>query len=104
MVVGTTNRNLTVYNLNKPQEEFKRIYWLRFSWFLLVFFSVHFGRQGSTRKALIFCCLEPRLSDLQKTLSQLNIGHIDDTGTYTGHFSTFALSGFVRAQVPTHFF
>ncbi|KAI3895366.1 hypothetical protein MKW92_044572, partial [Papaver armeniacum] len=29
---------------------------------------------------------------------QLNIGHIDDSGIYTGHFSIFTLSGFVRAQ------
>ncbi|KAI3979924.1 hypothetical protein MKX01_042578 [Papaver californicum] len=29
---------------------------------------------------------------------QLNIGHIDESGIYTGQFSTFALSGFVRAQ------
>lgn len=30
---------------------------------------------------------------------QLNIGHLDADGVYTGQFSTFALSGFVRAQV-----
>ncbi|KAA8545174.1 hypothetical protein F0562_019937 [Nyssa sinensis] len=29
---------------------------------------------------------------------QLNIGHLDEAGRYTGQFSTFALSGFVRAQ------
>ncbi|MCL7041500.1 hypothetical protein MKW94_021141 [Papaver nudicaule] len=29
---------------------------------------------------------------------QLNIGHIDESGIYTGNFSTYALSGFVRAQ------
>ncbi|RZC85795.1 hypothetical protein C5167_026466 [Papaver somniferum] len=27
---------------------------------------------------------------------QLNIGHIDDSGIYTRHLSTFSLSGFVR--------
>ncbi|KAJ6775457.1 40S RIBOSOMAL PROTEIN S21 [Salix purpurea] len=30
---------------------------------------------------------------------QLNIGHLDGNGHYTGQFTTFALCGFVRAQV-----
>jgi hypothetical protein len=30
---------------------------------------------------------------------QLNIGHVDENGLYIGQFTTFALSGFVRAQV-----
>ncbi|KAG6736642.1 hypothetical protein POTOM_060486 [Populus tomentosa] len=29
---------------------------------------------------------------------QINGGHLDEYGVYTGHFSTFALCGFVRAQ------
>ncbi|KAH0908603.1 hypothetical protein HID58_031924 [Brassica napus] len=29
---------------------------------------------------------------------QLNIGHLDSDGIYTGQFTTFALCGFVRAQ------
>ncbi|CAN7089653.1 40S ribosomal protein S21-2 [Brassica rapa] len=29
---------------------------------------------------------------------QLNIGHLDADGIYTGQFTTFALCGFVRAQ------
>ncbi|XP_010259621.1 PREDICTED: 40S ribosomal protein S21-2-like isoform X2 [Nelumbo nucifera] len=29
---------------------------------------------------------------------QINIGHLDENGIYTGHFTTFALCGFVRAQ------
>ncbi|KAK1293573.1 40S ribosomal protein S21 [Acorus calamus] len=29
---------------------------------------------------------------------QINIGHVDENGIYTGKFSTFALSGFIRAQ------
>ncbi|KAG6428122.1 hypothetical protein SASPL_112371 [Salvia splendens] len=29
---------------------------------------------------------------------QLNIGHVDERGIYTGQFSTFALCGFIRAQ------
>ena len=29
---------------------------------------------------------------------QINVGHLDENGLYTGQFSTFALSGFVRAQ------
>ncbi|CAN6300944.1 unnamed protein product, partial [Urochloa humidicola] len=29
---------------------------------------------------------------------QINIGHLDENGLYDGHFTTFALSGFVRAQ------
>ncbi|KAJ1699398.1 hypothetical protein LUZ63_007910 [Rhynchospora breviuscula] len=29
---------------------------------------------------------------------QLNIGHLDENGIYTGQFTTFALSGSVRAQ------
>ncbi|CAO2184001.1 unnamed protein product [Urochloa humidicola] len=29
---------------------------------------------------------------------QFNIGHLDENGLYDGHFTTFALSGFVRAQ------
>lgn len=30
---------------------------------------------------------------------QINIGHLDANGLYTGQFTTFALCGFVRAQV-----
>ena len=30
---------------------------------------------------------------------QINVGHLDESGVYTGHFTTFALCGFVRAQV-----
>jgi len=30
---------------------------------------------------------------------QINIGHVDERGVYTGQFSTYALSGFIRAQV-----
>ncbi|KAG7018613.1 40S ribosomal protein S21-1, partial [Cucurbita argyrosperma subsp. argyrosperma] len=29
---------------------------------------------------------------------QINIGHLDENGIYTGQFSTFALCGFLRAQ------
>lgn len=29
---------------------------------------------------------------------QINIGHLDESGIYTGQFSTFALCGYVRAQ------
>ncbi|CAN1851111.1 40S ribosomal protein S21-2, partial [Linum perenne] len=29
---------------------------------------------------------------------QINVGHLDANGRYTGQFSTFALCGFVRAQ------
>ncbi|KAF5782017.1 putative ribosomal protein S21e [Helianthus annuus] len=29
---------------------------------------------------------------------QINVGHLDESGLYTGQFSTFALCGFVRAQ------
>ncbi|KAJ8772036.1 hypothetical protein K2173_027213 [Erythroxylum novogranatense] len=29
---------------------------------------------------------------------QINIGHLDGSGHYTGQFSTYALCGFVRAQ------
>ncbi|XP_068666772.1 small ribosomal subunit protein eS21-like [Aristolochia californica] len=29
---------------------------------------------------------------------QINIGHLDESGIYTGQLSTFALCGFVRAQ------
>ncbi|KAI3913997.1 hypothetical protein MKW98_010809, partial [Papaver atlanticum] len=48
------------------------------------------------------CAIHAKQCDKQNTFGQLNIGHIDDSGIYTGHFSTFALSGFLRAQVPTH--
>ena len=30
---------------------------------------------------------------------QINVGHLDENGVYNGHFSTFALCGFIRAQV-----
>ncbi|KAG2711415.1 hypothetical protein I3760_04G076100 [Carya illinoinensis] len=29
---------------------------------------------------------------------QINVGHLDENGVYNGHFSTFVLCGFVRAQ------
>ncbi|RVW55913.1 40S ribosomal protein S21-2 [Vitis vinifera] len=32
---------------------------------------------------------------------QINIGHVDEDGVFTGQFSTFALCGFVRAQLKT---
>lgn len=35
---------------------------------------------------------------------QINIGHLDENGLYTGQFSTFALCGFIRAQVRLPFF
>ena len=33
---------------------------------------------------------------------QLNVGHVDENGVYTGQFTTFALCGFVRAQVTSY--
>ncbi|MBA0619021.1 hypothetical protein Godav_028275, partial [Gossypium davidsonii] len=33
---------------------------------------------------------------------QINVGHLDELGRYTGTFSTFALCGFVRAQTIYH--
>uniref|UniRef100_I1PZ15 40S ribosomal protein S21 n=1 Tax=Oryza glaberrima TaxID=4538 RepID=I1PZ15_ORYGL len=30
---------------------------------------------------------------------QINIGHVDENGLYDGRFTTFALSGFIRAQI-----
>jgi hypothetical protein len=30
---------------------------------------------------------------------QINVGHLDGNGVYNGHFYTFALCGFVHAQV-----
>ena len=35
---------------------------------------------------------------------QLNVGHLDQNGVYTGHFSTFALCGYIRAQVCDSFY
>ncbi|BFG34341.1 hypothetical protein CerSpe_206150 [Prunus speciosa] len=32
------------------------------------------------------------------TSVQINVGHLDENGIYTGQFSTFALCGYVRAQ------
>nr|7QIX_L Chain L, 40S ribosomal protein S21 [Solanum lycopersicum]7QIZ_BA Chain BA, 40S ribosomal protein S21 [Solanum lycopersicum] len=29
---------------------------------------------------------------------QLNVGHLDESGVYTGQFTTYALCGFIRAQ------
>ncbi|KAK3288363.1 40S ribosomal protein S21 [Cymbomonas tetramitiformis] len=29
---------------------------------------------------------------------QLNVGHLDEHGVYTGQYTTFALSGFVRSN------
>ncbi|KAI4351063.1 hypothetical protein L6164_005448 [Bauhinia variegata] len=29
---------------------------------------------------------------------QINVGHLDENGIYNGHFSAFALCGFIRAQ------
>ncbi|PIA44448.1 hypothetical protein AQUCO_01700207v1 [Aquilegia coerulea] len=29
---------------------------------------------------------------------QINVGHLDENGVYTGQYSTFALCGFIRAQ------
>ncbi|XP_022959408.1 40S ribosomal protein S21-2 isoform X1 [Cucurbita moschata] len=29
---------------------------------------------------------------------QINVGHLDENGIYTGQFSTFALCGYIRAQ------
>jgi hypothetical protein len=35
---------------------------------------------------------------------QLNIGHLNEEGVYTGQFTTFALAGKVRAQVRMGFY
>ncbi|CAL5339562.1 unnamed protein product [Camellia sinensis] len=35
---------------------------------------------------------------------QINVGHLDEAGCYTGQFTTFALCGFVRAQAGWMFF
>ena len=32
---------------------------------------------------------------------QLNVGHLDEFGRYTGQFTTYALCGFIRAQVTS---
>ncbi|XP_078160654.1 small ribosomal subunit protein eS21 [Carex rostrata] len=29
---------------------------------------------------------------------QINVGHVDENGIYTGQFTTFALSGSIRSQ------
>ncbi|CAA6662054.1 unnamed protein product [Spirodela intermedia] len=29
---------------------------------------------------------------------QINVGHLDESGIYTGQFTTLALSGFIRSQ------
>jgi small subunit ribosomal protein S21e len=29
---------------------------------------------------------------------QVNVGHLNDSGVYTGQYSTFALCGFIRAM------
>ncbi|XP_072975963.1 small ribosomal subunit protein eS21 [Typha angustifolia] len=29
---------------------------------------------------------------------QINVGHLDESGVYSGQFTTFALCGFIRAQ------
>ncbi|TKY72610.1 40S ribosomal protein S21-2 [Spatholobus suberectus] len=34
---------------------------------------------------------------------QVNVGHLDENGVYNGHFSTFALCGFIRAQVSIYY-
>ncbi|KAJ3699671.1 hypothetical protein LUZ61_003376 [Rhynchospora tenuis] len=34
---------------------------------------------------------------------QINIGHLDENGIYTGQFTTFALSGSIRSQVLIFF-
>ena len=46
------------------------------------------------------CAWTNRLIDAKDHASiQINIGHLDDTGVYTGQYTTLALSGFVRAMV-----
>ncbi|KAK4392575.1 40S ribosomal protein S21-2 [Sesamum angolense] len=48
---------------------------------------------------LLLCSATNRLITSKDHASvQINIGHLDERGVYTGAFSTFALCGFIRAQ------
>mmetsp|Transcript_12353 Transcript_12353/g.21411 ORF Transcript_12353/g.21411 Transcript_12353/m.21411 type:complete len:82 (+) Transcript_12353:74-319(+) len=45
------------------------------------------------------CSATNRLIPAQDHASvQINVGHVDASGLYTGEFTTFALSGYVRSQ------
>ncbi|KAG5582196.1 hypothetical protein H5410_052823 [Solanum commersonii] len=35
---------------------------------------------------------------------QLNVGHLDEFGRYTGQFTTYALCGFIRAHLKLAFY
>lgn len=43
-------------------------------------------------------CGGPRFNALRLPPPQVNVGHLNDSGVYTGQYSTFALCGFIRAM------
>ncbi|KAK4393727.1 40S ribosomal protein S21-1 [Sesamum angolense] len=49
-------------------------------------------------RALIFSATNRLITSKDHASVQINIGHVDERGIYTGAFSTFALCGFIRAQ------
>jgi len=57
---------------------------------------------------ILFCCFSSATNRLitakDHASVQINIGHLDESGVYNGHFSTFALCGFTRAQVSIFYF
>jgi small subunit ribosomal protein S21e len=48
------------------------------------------------------CSWTSRLIEAKDHASvQMNVGHLDQAGVYTGQYTTYALSGYVRNMVRT---
>eukprot|EP00850_Spirogloea_muscicola_P015146 SM000114S24109 [mRNA] locus=s114:30958:31480:+ [translate_table: standard] len=59
----------------------------------------HLRRPALARPPLLGSSSTNRLITSKDHASvQINVGHLDEHGVYTGQFTTFALCGFVRAQ------
>ncbi|KAF5818026.1 putative ribosomal protein S21e [Helianthus annuus] len=72
--------------------------------------SYAFSNQKSTYqnqwcRSFLFCSSATNrlITSKDHASVQINVGHSDENGLYTGQFSTFALCGFVRAQVCLFF-
>ncbi|KAH9298754.1 hypothetical protein KI387_030436, partial [Taxus chinensis] len=61
--------------------------------------TVNHGRPLNGRAVIyLFSATNRLITSKDHASVQINTGHLDENGVYTGQFTTFALCGFVRAQ------
>lgn len=74
-------------------------------WYLICFYDFLYYLLVHVGSLFVGCCCccssatNRLITSKDHASVQINVGHLDELGRYTGTFSTFALCGFVRAQV-----